>query len=680
MSGVFQYSPLTRKREIRLVKVYPVWGTSSIRCSFRYVSLDEKPSYRAISYRWGPLQPREMIGIKSIEEEDVNPYRHGSDYGWLELETSESLSRLLRWLGTPKRPSGWYWIDALCINQQNVDEKSIQVQLMIDIYAGAEQVDVWLGQPADDSNLALEFVPKLETAFQQIRTVDEDINMERLSGVDGCGRNSKGWQALRALLKRSWFSRAWIVQEVAVAKSVTLHCGSATLAWESLKYVLQEDFASGLHQLTWNESWGYKSRPDTMDISLLHSIGELYRLRRLPSLYTNLIYFRAFDATDPRDHVYAFLGISTNRHDSEFKPDYRERVEELFTRTARHLLFQQSHDGPHQRMLPERILSLQVTHCPLLHAAGIGWKRKYTELPSWVPDWTATKRDLLGACEEIGRYNATIGTTLRVSRGPDNASIVLMGHNVDVVDKLYLLKAPYDSRPALTTQRRPSNRSRYTDLRPPLEWVTDVQSLIIADPYPGAHRRSGGNDRDEIVSNTLTANLLCNRSPLDLATGNDATDIANDFNSFNKAAAHAVGEYPFKDIWEGDYKRAQFVRIVMGMSEDRVLFSTRQGLLGLGPPLLQRGDSVVLIQGTSTPFLLRMHLKRRWPSYKWIVLCVFCAAFLSLSAWTFAVVIVAFSGSIIRQKRWKIVGESYIHGLMEGDGMKLAKEERIIVD
>jgi hypothetical protein len=76
----------------------------------------------------------------------------------------------------------------------------------------------------------------------------------------------------------------------------------------------------------------------------------------------------SYDATDPRDKVFALLGIATDTEDVILNPDYEVSVEEVYTRTAQYLL---------QR--DESII--------ILHKAGVGNPRKYKDLPSWVPQW-----------------------------------------------------------------------------------------------------------------------------------------------------------------------------------------------------------------------------------------------------------------------------------------------------
>ena len=85
------------------------------------------------------------------------------------------------------------WIDAICINQEDNDEKGQQVQSMAKIYAKASRVIVWLGRAAGDSDQALEVIRK--AAEEQRTRSAVDITYQ---------------QAIFTLLERPWFQRIWV--------------------------------------------------------------------------------------------------------------------------------------------------------------------------------------------------------------------------------------------------------------------------------------------------------------------------------------------------------------------------------------------------------------------------------------------------------------------------------------
>jgi hypothetical protein len=98
------------------------------------------------------------------------------------------------------------WADAVCIDQQNLQERSDQVRLMASIYSSAIRVIVWLGEEADDSALA--FASMEEVAILLLRSRDH----ERLGpiGLHCYSSNSRLLKSFTALLERPWFDRVWV--------------------------------------------------------------------------------------------------------------------------------------------------------------------------------------------------------------------------------------------------------------------------------------------------------------------------------------------------------------------------------------------------------------------------------------------------------------------------------------
>ncbi|KAK0654949.1 heterokaryon incompatibility, partial [Cercophora newfieldiana] len=106
------------------------------------------------------------------------------------------------------------WIDSVCINQADISEVNVQVQRMWAIYQHARQVLVFLGKEADDSGLAFDLLSKLSSV--------SDINdgARRITALLEDQSLQTRWEALFQLLRRPWWSRAWILQEYVVAKTV----------------------------------------------------------------------------------------------------------------------------------------------------------------------------------------------------------------------------------------------------------------------------------------------------------------------------------------------------------------------------------------------------------------------------------------------------------------------------
>jgi len=142
---------------------------------------------------------------------------------WYHVKIRPNLAAALRRLRHLRDPR-LIWVDALCINQRpkadELDERKIYVPRMDEIYNRAKYVCIWLGEEGEDSRAAIQFAEHIQ-----------DFNP-----VDGFVKDAAGAKSLAsfaALLRRPWFSRRWIVQELAVARKAILCCGDAEIPWST---------------------------------------------------------------------------------------------------------------------------------------------------------------------------------------------------------------------------------------------------------------------------------------------------------------------------------------------------------------------------------------------------------------------------------------------------------------
>jgi Heterokaryon incompatibility protein (HET) len=165
----------------------------------------------ALSYSWGNEQPTESIQIIAQNIPCIMPI-------------IPNLEAALRQLRHPDR-NVVLWVDAICINQADKVEKSHQVPKMAEIYSEAANVRVWLGKEENKSELALKFIHQI-------------LDFKNFDRLTADSRRVPEWAALLSLMKRPWFGRRWVVQEMALAKKAFLHCGKDSVPWD--------DFADAL--------------------------------------------------------------------------------------------------------------------------------------------------------------------------------------------------------------------------------------------------------------------------------------------------------------------------------------------------------------------------------------------------------------------------------------------------
>ncbi|RAH62841.1 HET-domain-containing protein [Aspergillus piperis CBS 112811] len=202
------------------------------------------------------------------------------------------------------------WVDAICINQSNRDEKAQQIPLMREIYAQAQHVIVWLGEAYDDGDRALEGLRCLVEG--------QDIDIE------GCGKLCVN------LFQRAWFRRIWVLQEVGVARFIYIMCGSVQINGHIL--------CEGLNKL----SLPPKDQDMIGPVVFLIK-GALFRPRYEPMsrgtlTIGELVGMYCFhDATEQHDKVYALLGLSADPMTPALTPNYDFPWNKVFKQVTNHI-------------------------------------------------------------------------------------------------------------------------------------------------------------------------------------------------------------------------------------------------------------------------------------------------------------------------------------------------------
>lgn len=371
----YHYSSLPSPHHIRLLELSSCANPDgSLTGTMRTVNIvddcdDEDLPYVALSYRWSNDTDEELLlegnGMIRISR-DLSAALHRFRY-----------ASALRWI----------WVDAICINQRDTAEKSIQIPLMTRIYRGASRVMVWLGNRDEDALLLRRIKSLIRDAkrcpdvFYQLSQVDvADEAKTLISGLT---------MSLSRLGRLGWFTRRWVLQELASNANVVLCCRTTELPWSQLAGMLRY---SEPHGPGWGTREGDGLLSLNQDDAGLRNIQLLWDLwwdttifqRQSPTylselgkndMATLMNTYAEFDCSDNRDRIAALLGISHNPHDlAAFRVDYADSVEQTYVKFAENLVrtghlawllyrrFHEEKQGPTQ----ERILS------------------------SWVPDWRLT--------------------------------------------------------------------------------------------------------------------------------------------------------------------------------------------------------------------------------------------------------------------------------------------------
>lgn len=237
---------------------------------------DNCPEYETTSYTWGG------------EDGDATPCKPAY-FGefWDVLFLTRNCWSLLQYL-RPQIGTRLVWVDSICINQNNIQERGAQVSSMPHIYRSCMRVVIYPGD---------HLVRKEEHRFRQKIRHDDLIRDDDIDSVDDSGIDIWG-----SVLQSRYISRVWIIQELILAPH-------AILALKNHDLYLSNNLLHRVSQKDKRRNW-------------LEFMGQGYKLRRT-TLYEGLKMTIDSQATDPRDRIFGILGIlGANPAYSEIVPDY----------------------------------------------------------------------------------------------------------------------------------------------------------------------------------------------------------------------------------------------------------------------------------------------------------------------------------------------------------------------
>ncbi|KAJ9161183.1 hypothetical protein NKR19_g2486 [Coniochaeta hoffmannii] len=354
--------------DIRYVTLKPFnKDVGLVECSIWQTPLEEA-RYTAISYTWGDPYVTDPILVA------------GQNF-----EVTTNLAACLRRLAIrqaakdPAEEGLNLWVDAICINQDDVVERNAQVLRMKDIFPHAEKLIVWLGEEGPNTGLAVERIHDV-TRFVEAFATDEEG-----SGFHGARKKvpehiyvrstDEHEMAIRSgvmdLYERDWWKRTWILQEVGLSKDVVVHCGS---------YEMELDLLESFHEFT---AFLMMESPELLfetaggegmqmvDIEKL-PLGVLNLKDDLQDAYESTLHIfldstKGHKATDPRDKIYGILGLSTDFRSGGIYPCYERPLQHVFLDVVKAHL--------------EKYDSLDILdQCYFSHTVELG-------LPSWIPNW-----------------------------------------------------------------------------------------------------------------------------------------------------------------------------------------------------------------------------------------------------------------------------------------------------
>ena len=527
--------------QFRTLTLLPGDWADPIQCRLNVHALPDPPQYRTISYAWGESSDIAQITVNGVE-----------------LTVPSSLERCLRHLRSPESAEENLWADAVCINQSNIYEKAHQVSNMGVVYLKCSSMFIWLGELNPD-------YPS-QDPFEMVRHWAEDKHFYQYPGFS-ISEDTGGWifddnpeyqrmyELFADFTSRSWWSRLWIVQEIALSPAATVILGSWQLPWATLLTALANYYqhvgtccaaASGVHPTKYT-----------------YDTDHLLFLSQQSDQTTNIEYIvRAFRhklCKNPRDKIYGLLGLLWKNRSIQIRPDYSLPVNRVYLDATKAIISQSNGD--------------------LRFLTGLGFHSISYQLPSWIRNFNIP----LAAYEanhEHSRYRryrlyCASASTKGDIRVLDDNTLALTGTYIDRIERI---STAITSRDWLRIR---NVLKEWTDIANPLttgQTYDDVVQrdrywrTVIADVVPTSIGSSNWNRVPTPTDSTITACLA---------------DIAEHL----RQGLEPPVSVAVQALWAATCSRA--------------FFRTESGHVGLCFPHSKIGDEIWVLAGGRVPFVLR---------------------------------------------------------------------------
>ena len=663
----------TRATHIRLV--YPCIEPSESSSQFSYsfelkvVRLVNNPKYEALSYTWG--EPGSDFPITL----------NGRKF-YITPSLGTALLYACRGRTTP------IWIDQICINQKSDEEKNAQLPLMSNIYSGAAEVRIWLGEAANGSDELMDALANAgrkgrECGIETLLTRENFLRLNRWTGgvdqndlprrrpfLDLCQEVIPpiNIDSFKAWFSRLWFHRVWTVQEFALAATPSFVCGDKSVLVEDVKYAwivygksppsmrvggpspvlteepipmtpTPENLARRRDLMTRQNKWHARlmSLHELMFMDPLTPLTNIRKRRQMlddgsgpgSSLFEVLksLMESRRECAKPKDWIYGLLALPNDVKKLNIVPDYGLSTKTIYSQFTRKAI----ENG-----------NLEILRYSI-------YPKSYrSNYPSWVPDWVSRPQPStfdyaddsqirLRPGEPGLLFNASGDTKASVTNVSDDQLLALQGFVVDEIEEL--------GSPWLGGITQSNNSPERMET---LSFLSSVRLLCLLSAtknhliYPTPERRQ------EAVWRIPIADLVRVEESTGLQYNARATQAAEQELRHVLAFEEGHQERGFSSLEAQDElsrmisrekeNGAHRYRNAMSNLKRKRPYITKLGYVGLGPVFARPGDKVVVFTGAAIPFVIRP------------VKGGYC-----------------------------LLGESYCDGIMDGEIVGQRKEETIVL-
>lgn len=571
---------------------------------WEYISLSDRivPHYDAISYSWGGDEAKAIGRTIVVNGRSLT----------IPKNAHEALSAVCLRHGHYR-----VWIDAVCIDQEDKHERNNQVSYMGDVFSKATRVCIWFGEDNSVAEPALGSVRTLletmdPTLPDRLKTPHSGSNKSPPLSTDPRKLSTySGWPSVYSLYANRWFTRAWVIQEVALAKQALCYQGNYPSAVDFDEVALVATYLyERRHLLPKNPK---KSAQTGFENAATILTLRRHRSQKLASLL-RVVY--TFNCEDPHDMVYSILGL---RHRSAQKPDsihrvipiYEEPVVEVYAKATKAAISETRSLG-----ILKHAHSLRPFH------------RKRGE-PDDFPSW-ALRMDLRGHYHinpisyRSFRFNAN--EFLSLVLWPNDSSRVLRVQGV-LVDTIIDV-----SDCMRWKQAGDSSSSGWNDtltaaavLHETYSWAREALPAWTAKDFARKFSMTCAAGQDATGRSLHDGKEHASRlfhgfwSTANVPTSSDAppqddgyaseTGSVHSMKSQASRASSTTRSIDVKDFdtdLAADNPDATYaLSAMMKGGHHRTVYITERGALGLGTDNVQVGDVVVILFGGTVPFVLR---------------------------------------------------------------------------
>ncbi|KAI5365744.1 hypothetical protein J4E82_011207 [Alternaria postmessia] len=558
--------------------------------------------FASLSYVWGDQADKQTIYV------DNQP-----------VQVTKSLERALQEFRREGLFSDKFmlWVDALCINQDDLLERAVEVQRMKDIYSASWSVVAWLGEATANSGAGLQLVKDL-AAFREAGC---ELELERRLRDDPRFLGGTCWLGLQQIVNREYWSRLWIIQEIVMGgTNVRLRCGASTIDWPTFCAgiaTLQERLWLVKDRCLWEDVVSQKLPWSTRSLHLIYqdlSIMSATPIAQDPKLvFARLLDLaNATQCIDDRDKVYALLGLVPDQVARLIQPDYNATSATVYTNTARAFI-----DGFND-LEPLR--------------EGNPWGP--TGCPSWVADWKWDSRVRHSRVEQLlwgptylfpnlegpetfGTYTASGKSSPQLSFSNDGLQLHCQGFIVDTISGLSAAEKGYfEWYPESIVQPR-DWRSAYGGFE---ETSDAIMRTLVSDRVRHGH---APDSRHRAIFH-LPATFDVGRPQFRQRGWSWLSGQAGYYfrwEGFREAIdKFQLGEWCFGDFFDDDipygaseYDYTEVYACAERSGKRRRFMTTAGGLMGWAPSDMYQstkhhvevGDQIAIVLGCSTPLAVR---------------------------------------------------------------------------